>query len=113
MEFPGLRQDRIDIFVDANLQHLDYRGYVELKMYYSRDQAKYLRDFDKLKEMVTADNDAVAVQIHFELYQNSNQPNHRMIDGFAASLDRADYWARISTIGDSQYHFYRFAFGRI
>ena len=111
MEFPGLNKDRIDLFVDACLHKLDYRGYIELKMYYSRDPQRYTHDFDKLKRMVITDNDAVAVQIHFNLYQNSKQPNHRLIDGFACRLDTDEYWSNISKIGDDKFHFYRFAFG--
>jgi len=115
MELPGLGQDRIDLYVDyvdAKRLGPSYRGYLELKMYYNKDEVAYRHDFEKLKEMAMADQDAVAVQVHFELYQNTSQSNHRLIDGFAASLDPSEYWYDVTTIGDDMFHFYRLSFGK-
>jgi hypothetical protein len=111
MEFPGLQSDRIDIFVDKEGGSLPLRGYIELKMYYGANSQAYTHDFDKLVEMISADNDSVAVQIHFELYQNAAQPNHRTMDSLAAGLDASCYWIDTQTIGDPKFHFYRVAFG--
>jgi hypothetical protein len=112
MEYPGLAQDRIDLHIDADVCGSSCRGYIELKMYYSIDEKAYDEDFNKLKGMIVSDPDAVAVQIHFEMYQNSNMPNHNLINGYAASLDQTEFWGDVATIGDAQYHFYRFAFGK-
>ena len=112
MEYPGLQQDRIDLYVDAEIARLSYRGYIELKMYYSKDEKAYRHDFDKLLQMIESDPDAVAVQVHFELYDNSQQPNHRLIDGYAASLDKSEYWNNVTVIGGDKFHFYRFAYGK-
>ena len=85
-------------------------------MYYESCPQAYAADFEKLREMINTDNESgnesVAVQIHFELYQNARQPNHRTMDRLAASLDPSSYWTQTRTIGDAaQCHFYRVAFG--
>ena len=111
MEFPGLHSDRIDTFVDKDEKGITLRGYIELKMYYGSTPQAYKDDFIKLTEMINADNDAVAVQIHFELYQNANQPNHKTMGCLATSLDTSYYWNDTRLIGDPEFHFCRLAFG--
>ena len=112
LEYPGLSLDRIDLAIDGIIDDLIYRGFIEMKMFYGRDPNCYSNDFDKLKEMIIGDKESVGVQIHFELYQNKNRPNHKLIDGYASSLKATKYWSDVKLIGDDEFHFYRLAFGQ-
>lgn len=111
LEFPGLERDRIDVLVDGCVVQMSYRSYIEMKMYYTKSEDHYTHDFNKLRTMIRSDNDALAVHLHFKLYQNKNRPNEIIMDELKASLSVDEYWTDTQMIGTDMYHFYRLAFG--
>ena len=116
MEFPGIGEDKIDIFVETD----DAIAYVENKMYYSpgSDGPKnpYRHDFEKVRSLLDLEDSmslAVGFLVHLQLYENSQFPAHALYEKFAGELDHAEWWSEIKYIGDKdRRHFVRLLFGK-
>ncbi len=118
MEFPGIGQDKIDIYVETN----DACAYIENKMYYSpgNDGKKnpYRHDFKKIRSLLDIEchNEkvAVGVLVHLQLYKNRNYPAHKLYETFKKKeLDSTEWWSDIRYTGDkANKHFVYLLFGK-
>lgn len=108
-EFPGFAKDRIDLWLNAEQSPT----YIELKMFYSDNRGPYEKDFNKLREMVDSEEEAMAVQIHFHFYPNRNHAAESTLREMAQGLPEEDYWSDVRIIKERELkHFVRLAFGR-
>jgi len=108
LEWPGVKKERFDMYLNNSQRHLS--AYLEFKMYYRKGNEEYSKDFRKLKELIDMEKKATAVQIHFNLYQNRNRPNHVAMENSQRNLNTNRYCSNIKTIGEPDFHFYRLAF---
>ena len=81
-------------------------------MYYGKHEDHYTKDFKTLKELVDSEQNAMAIQLHFNLHQNRNHPNEEIMTSLANSLPDSEYWKCLKRIGTNEVYFYRLAFVR-
>ena len=92
MEFPGLCQERINLYIrHIQRERDDFVGYIETKMYYGKNEEHYTKDFNNLKELVDSEPNSMAIQLRFNLHQNRNHPNEDIMTSLANSLPNSQY----------------------
>ena len=89
--------------IDIRLETTEANFMFELKMYYSKDEGAYEKDFCKLYKELQIDSQAIAIHAQVQIYKNSNFPAHNYLKDKGKILSQDyEYWHHYSEIGQRE-----------